>query len=626
MKLNPEQQKAVDHFNGPCVVTAVPGSGKTSTLSSRVVSLIRSKNIDPRNILCTTFTNKAANEMRERVANQIGDISSKIFINTFHGLCLAILRKYGHLVGLPSPFSIYNDKDQLELLDKVARMREYEAKDWELKQLAKASSDFREETKNPEYYLEGLTPVQIEIVNNYIKMLDELQAVDFSGMLYKCWKLLQNDRVASRMSDRFKYVLVDEAQDMNDVQYEIAKSIASHGNIFFVGDPNQSIFSWRGARPEKLNCINMDFDEVSKIVLPRNYRSTPQILSVAEKLIRHNDNASDVELISNQKDGSEVVYSEFRDRDREADAVVGKLHRLHENGYKWSDFAILYRTNNVTQQFEWRLRQREIPYRIVGGFSFFDRKEIKTTIAYLNFLVNPNDSISFARAATEPKRGLGKVAIGKIERFCHENKVSVQDDCVDRIPDLPKKARSEFHKLLKMFEKHRSSTKPISKVAMDVLEESGYYDLVTFQSKKDEAQSRRLDNVNQLISDIADFQDSKEGATLGDYLQTLQIMTSDAKEEEGEAVSLLTMHGSKGLEFPIVFVVCLEHGLVPHYRAVQERGEDEERRLFYVAMTRSRKQLFLTRSRSTKKFIRSSGKNIDVPVEPSQFLFEIDVV
>jgi DNA helicase-2/ATP-dependent DNA helicase PcrA len=626
MKLNPEQELAVDHFEGPCIVTAVPGSGKTRVLTERVVALIK-KGVAPKNILCTTFTNKAANEMRERVAAKVGESANEIFINTFHGLSLALLRKFPTLIGLQNPFSIYTEKDQIDLMGKVARMQGYEMTKDQLEFLGRTVNDFREDTENCERHVEHLSIAEKEVLQGYLKVIDELNAVDFSGILFKCWKLLENQKVVEILSNRFKFVMVDEAQDMNDIQYEITKRIGTHANLFYVGDYHQSIFSWRGARPDNLLRFKKDYPSVKEIVLPRNYRSTSDILRVAQRLIRHNDNAKDVELISVKGVGRPVRIEPTMHDESEADYVVSKIGNLRCK-YKLKDFAILFRIGSQSRVLEQRLRAAGIPYRIVGSYSFFDRREIKTALAYMQIVANPSDTVAFARAMAEPRRGVGDVAIGKIEKYCHENKVSVIDACkkIDNIDGLPPKARETVRSFVQNIVKYRDADakgEPIAKLAADLFDDMGYTGYLKELGLKNDKERQRLDGVNELLTNMADFYAASPKAKLNDYLQSVLLTTPDAQENEDDVVSLLTMHSAKGLEFPVVFIVgCNEH-VVPHHRAVSERGLDEERRLMYVAITRAQEFLYITHRNLKRKFDKSTGQNSFIHVKPSCFIYEI---
>lgn len=636
MKLNPEQQSAVNHLYGPCIVTAVPGSGKTRVLTTRVINLIKTHNINPKNLLCLTFTNKAANEMKERVRDTLGvDVASSIWISTFHHLCLAILRKHCHAIGLEKGFSIYDDKDQKELIQKIVRMREVDnVSPKTISHMARVINDYRENLETFDYVYGQVSEDKAEVLKEYLSLSDEFNAVDFSGMLYKTWRILkENVDVAQTLKSRFQYIMVDEAQDTNKIQYEIVKKIAGHGNLFVVGDYCQSIFSWRGARPENLSEIKKDFENVQEITLPRNYRSTMQILAAAEKLIRHNPDAKHIELHSERGDGYDVEVDVYNTPNHEASFVAAKVLDLYENyGYKYRDIAVCYRTNPQSQLIELAFRKMGIPYKVHGGFSFFDRREVKTTLSYLGFLSNPNDTIAFARAIGEPSRKVAKTTIGKLERICQTKKVSMLKACevIDELPGVTSVAKENLHIFAEITAKHRKMQEngmAPDAVADSFLKETGYYQHMVKESEKDDTSKRRVENVDQLILGIADFAAQKPGATISDYLHNVQIMTTETEDQE-DNVSLMTIHSAKGLEFPVVFVIGCEDDLLPHKFSKAEdsvnNSDDrvrEERRLMYVAVTRAQSRLFVSHCK-----LRAPSRNSGVkPSSPSPFIFEADL-
>lgn len=625
MNLNPEQQQAVDHVDGPCIVTAVPGSGKTRTLTARVVSLIK-HGASPSNILCLTFTNKAANEMRERVAAEVGGLADSIWISTFHSFFLAVLRKYGGEIGLSPGFSVYGDGDQRELIEKLARMHEYETNRWGISSIMKAANDFREDIVSFETVTRELRPVEAEIIKEYLETVKKFNAVDFSGILAETYRLFQKKpKAAEVLAKRFQYILVDEWQDTNTIQYETLKLIAQHhNNLFVVGDPQQSIFAWRGAKPENINRVREDFPDVKEITLPRNYRSTRQILGHAERLIRHNDDAKAVKLISEAGDGDPVRFWSFGTPEHEANGIAGAIMELADkHGYSWKDCAILYRMNALSKLPEVELRKMSIPYRIYGGFSFFDRSEVKTTMAYLKFAANPQDTHAFTKAIKTPSRGVGTTTVGRLERYCQEQNVDMLTACKNCMGiKMPATARSGIEKFTAIIEKYRAKNldgAPLQEIAEGLLTDSGYYQHMKDQSEKDQDWQRRIDNVNELLIDVAEYGNQNPNARLADYLQAMELMTSDDKEDSDNSVSLLTMHSAKGLEFPVVFIIGAERDIIPHKAALRERGEDEERRLMYVASTRAKKLLFLSHCQLRRKWGEGAQS-----VYPSPFLHEMN--
>ncbi|MHA2279377.1 MAG: ATP-dependent helicase [Promethearchaeota archaeon] len=605
---------AVSHHDGPCIVTAVPGSGKTRVLTSRAIALVKERDILPRNILCLTFTNKAANEMKERVAASLGSSAGQIWISTFHRLCLAILRKHGSLIDLPSNFSVYAAKEQDELMTKLARMHEYDPiSKYSIQKLTKAINDFREDIVDFEQHLQELNPLEVAIVKDYQETLDELNAVDFSGMLYKAWLILkENPAVCKAMANRFKFVLVDEFQDTNHVQYDILQRIAIHQNLFVVGDFQQCIYEWRGAKPENLKKFTKDFPSSSHIILPRNYRSTTPILRAAQNLIRNNYDARDVELHSDRGQGPNVRVSPFVDAEQEATIIAHNIQDLrHSHGYQWKDFAILYRANSLSRSPEMALRNRSMPYCIVGGFSFFDRMEIKTALSYLSLLVNPYDSINFARAVMNPKRGIGNDTIGKLEKLAETGSDPILNVCrTAKIPGMSSRAKTNLSKFVDLVDwyKSREGKIPLSTIAENLLKESGFYDQVKAIDKSEDNEKTRSENLDELIAGIAEFEERRSQPSVANYLQSIQLLTNDLQEEDEEdAIKLLTMHSAKGLEWPCVYVIGVERGRVPHAKAEAEGSTNEERRLLYVAMTRAKDYLHLTYCQTRRK--RPAGRS-----------------
>lgn len=625
MNLNPEQKLAASHFNGPCIVTSVPGSGKTSTLTARVINLINNK-VNPRNILCLTFTNKAANEMKERVTHHIGEQASQVWISTFHSFFLAILRKHGNLIGLPPNFSLYDEKDQLALLEKVARMRECEINSAGISFLAKVANDCRENLEDLSDNAD-LSDEHKEIIKEYFSCLKEFNAVDFSGILHYTYAILKNNEpVRKALADRFQFILGDEWQDTNTIQYEVIKMIASHQNLFVVADPQQSIFEFRGAKPENLNKMKRDFINTKEITLLRNYRSTSNILKCAQSLIRKNHDAKSVELISVHGQGSDVNFCVYASPEYESTGIANRIMELKDQyGYKWNDFAILYRSNMLSKVPEMTFRRMNVPYKIYGGFSFFDRSEIKTSLAYLSFLANAHDTIAFSRCIQTPKRQIGPSVIGKLERVCQDHKISILAACkkADLIDGISKSARKSLDDFLGVVEKYRHTTGKIGKTASEFLKEVGYYDYMKTESEKDADFKRRVDNIDELLLSVSDYELQKPNPTLSDYLHSVEIMTSDTKESDEDSVSLLTMHSAKGLEWKAGFIIGAEQGIIPHKRSLAEGNIQEERRLMYVATTRFQKHLDISYCENRRSFSTSAGAGKSNSCVPSMFIREL---
>jgi len=606
LKLNNEQKQAVEHFTGPCLVTAVPGAGKTFALTNRVIKL-KEKGVSPRNICCITFTNKAAQEMKDRVC-ALDSEARRVWVSTFHRLCVRILRRYGKLVSLREGFSIYDDDDASGLMLKSHRMwaamyDEDPVLDPQTRNALRARiNDLRESAKPFDLATED------DRLGLYLQELKSSNAVDFSGILYLAWKVLkENPDISKKISERFKFVLVDEAQDTNNIQYAITKLIATHGNIFMIGDYNQSVYSFRGANPENLNKFIEDFPETVKIILPRNYRSKAEILENARNIISLNSDAKDVNLISERGPGGEVFTRAYETEWQEAECIAQQMKSYQREGYNWEDMAVIYRLNKLSQPFEIGLSQNGIPYQTKGGQSFFSRKEIKTALSYLKLLVNPCDNTAFASAVVNPRRGVGDSLLGQIELFAKEKDISVTE-AAKQIKTRTKLARSGLDEFFSLLERKRSelaSEKNLMTIADELLKESGYH----YQLCKDAEEEKegpkslaRLENLEKFVEGIGDFEQLNPKADMQKFLQQIALVQDGDNNKNPDSVSLMTMHAAKGLEFPIVFVVGVNNELVPHSRSLQEKKEPEERRLFYVALTRAKDKLHVSYPTMVRKW------------------------
>lgn len=621
MNLNKEQALAVSHINGPCIVTACPGSGKTRVLTARAISLIKDHNISPKNILCLTFTNKAANEMMERISAVLGDDGRGVWVSTFHKLCIVVLRKFSSLAGLEPSFSIYTGKDQEELMTKIARMNDYDSDRQSVMSLIRNVNDFRENAQ--EFPDDGsLSNSEVIVLKEYLETLTEFNAIDFSGILYKTWKLLnKNPSIQVALSNKFKYLLIDEMQDTNRVQYSIIKSLASHSNLFVVGDVNQSVYAFRGAKPENIKVMHKDFDKVKEIILPRNYRSTKPILNAAKSLINFNNQEAEVDIISDRGDGPGVSVNSYYNQDQESEMLISNMLALKKKTKcKWKDFACLYRTNTLSRSLEIHLKSSGIPYRMVGGFSFFDRSEIKIVMSYLSLLVNPKDTISFSRAVSNPKRQVGTSVIGQLERISKTTNKPILEVCRDLSSvKLSKIAKNNIEEFVRMYEELHGIKDTLGNVAKKIIIRSGYFQFLKTQCENRnktgwEERQGRFDNVDDFLHGIQDFGETNPDATMTDYLQSLEFLRDiESEDNDNDQVTLLTMHAAKGLEWPCVFIIGAEAGIIPHYRSIQTGDIEEERRLMYVAMTRARDRLFISCCQ-----LRKHRKSF-----PSSFLNEI---
>lgn len=639
-KLNEEQQKVVTHDGGPCLVAAVPGAGKTRCIVERIKHLIDNGE-DRKSILAVTFTNKATKEMQERLEGEGYELGQMI-ISTFHSFCVKILRKCGHLLGYAENFTIYDSKDQeahmkqilkeMGMLRSAAALKKAEARELnededddnlqlfnpidiiKIVELVKNSLKTKEELEN------NYDPDQLDAVDKYNERLRENNAMDFTDLLYNTYILFEKyPKIAKHYSKRFKHILVDEVQDTNKAQYALIEHLMKiHENVILVGDEDQSIYGWRQAEPANIKkFINRHNPKIIK--LQHNYRSTPAILSKAQTLIEHNNDRIEKQLAATkgQKGGVKLVEAPGN---KEESRLVAKLilKLVNERGLEWSDCAVLYRANQVSHEFEEACRMNHIPYKVYGGFGFYDRKEVKTFMSYLRFLSNPKDIIAFHNCVNEPKRGIGEVARQKLWKESFSTGKSLIEICENPpskgATKLPKKAAAGAREFASLFT-GVDMDDPVPYVRQ-IATESGYIDaLQESDMKKNE---NRADNVLELVNSFEYWADKRENPKISDYLQEVQLLATGDEEDEidDNHVRLMTMHSAKGLEFPAVFMVACEEGMLPHHRSIEEGTLDEERRLAYVAMTRAEEWLIVTRAKSRWQYGEMKR------TVPSRFLFE----
>lgn len=628
-KFNPEQIEAIGHFQGPALVTACPGSGKTTVITERGATLIEKHGIQPQNILCITFTNKAANEMKERILARVGEGAKKMHISTFHSLCVSILRKASSKTGIDSNFTIFDTDDQKALIKKIAGSRGVARTDPQIYQIADAANSFREKLVSLEDYAQmaNVDHVDVTIIQEYLKKLKEYNAIDFSGLLYETYRLMkENPNVADILSRAFQFIQVDEGQDTNKVQIEIVFLLSKHGNVVVVGDFNQSIYKFRGADPENLNVFKDHFGNVKEYILPRNYRSHYEILECAERLIRNNPNAHETRLVCERGEGATVEYAKNHDPEEEANWLVYMIQRImSQEQLKYDDFAILYRVNSQSRAPELALKQAGIPYRLVGGFSFFNRREIKTAIAYLSLFVNPTDVMSFTRAIGEPARGVGEASQEKIETYAYKNGQNLLEACTsaDSIPRLPQKTKNAVKMFANAF---ASSAKEngLGGIARALFERSGYEAYIGQLTAKEQNKStNRSENLREFISSIEMYGRSNPNATLSDFIQYVKLLSSQDVDDNTPAVTMSTQHASKGTEYKVVFVIGAEHGYSPHFMSIEEGNEDEERRLFFVAVTRAKHGLYV--SSCSVRPTWGKGGYKEISRRPSPFIREMGI-
>ena len=633
MKLNPGQQQAVEYVRGPCLVLAGAGSGKTRVITNKIAHLIRNTGYQPRQIAAVTFTNKAAREMKERVAQTLGRKEAKgLMISTFHTLGLEIIKREYKALGMKSNFSLFDDQDQLALLKELTFDHLEEDKEL-LQQLVGQISNWKNALLTPEQ-AKGLARSErehtfAECYRRYELHLSSCNVLDFDDLITKPTLLFARDeQVCERWQQRICYLLVDEYQDTNTSQYQLVKLlVGKRANFTVVGDDDQSIYSWRGAQPKNLVQLSKDFPELRVIKLEQNYRSSGCILNAANILIANNPHVFEKQLFSNLGYGDPMKVITANNEDHEAERVVGELiahHFINKTDYK--DYAILYRGNHQSRIFEKMLMQNRIPYRISGGTSFFSRPEIKDLLAYLRVLTNPEDDSAFLRIVNTPRRGIGPATIQKLGEWANTRDKSLYQASFDlglgqTLSGQGLAALTNFTGWLADVEK-LVEREPLIAVR-DLLHGLDYQSWLFETSASPKAAEMRMKNVDQLFSWMAEMlegDDLNEPMTLAQVVTrfTLRDMMERGEEaEELDQVQLMTLHASKGLEFPYVFLVGMEEGILPHQSSIDEDNVDEERRLAYVGITRAQKSLFFTLCRERRQY----GELIRP--EPSRFLYEL---
>ncbi|WP_311516217.1 UvrD-helicase domain-containing protein [uncultured Anaerococcus sp.] len=624
--LNNMQKKAVLHDKGPLLVLAGAGSGKTRVLTTSIAYLIEEKNIDPRNIIAITFTNKAANEMKERIANLLHMDVSHLWIGTFHSICARILRMNIDKIGYDRNFTIYDTSDQKTLVKEIINDLGYKD-DVTPREALNVISQAKNKSMDPEEFLQINTyytksDIFYEIFKKYEEKKFYYNALDFDDLIDKVLYLfVRNKETLKYYQQKFEYVFVDEYQDTNNSQYELIKYFSGfYNNVTVVGDADQSIYSFRGADISNILNFEKDFADADVIKLEQNYRSTDKILDTANVLIENNSERKDKNLWTENKDGSLPVYKSTNTESEEAKFVMDNIKNLIVDGYEPRDFAILYRTNAQSRPFEEILMKNLVNYKVIGGLKFYDRKEIKDLVSYLKILVNNKDDLALKRIINEPKRGIGNKTIDDLEYIASKHNISMldlirEDEFNIFINERLRKSTNKFYQPLKDIFDNLSNYKIVDLIN-DVLDKSGYMKMLDSSfSVEDRA---RIDNINEFISSAAEYEENNPEDSIYDYLENLSLLSDlDKTEDKENSVSIMTMHSAKGLEFPIVFVVGLDEGLFPGKRSIDEGNIEEERRLFYVGITRAKEKLFLTSSKSR----RSYGK--PVFYKPSRFIDEI---
>lgn len=597
--LNKEQKSALNAIDGAILVTAGAGSGKTRLLTHRVAFLIDQKRVSPYNILAITFTNKAAGEMKERISQMV-DGADQVWISTFHSMCAKILRReISALTPFDKNFTIYSDTESEKAVKDIFEERSiFDEKDKLKKSLFYHLSAWKNGVMSLQEYLdchsddEDMRKIGM-LMSVYEDKLARLNALDFDDLLRKTYDLFKNNPdILNRYATRFEYILVDEFQDTNTVQYELVKMLASvHGNVFAVGDEDQCIYSWRGANFKNIFSFKKDFPNVKVFKLERNYRSTSSILNVANNVIKNNLTRLDKNMWTDKGEGEKpVLYNAYDERD-EALYVAKEIEKLTCQGFEYRDIAVLMRVNALSRAFEEAFLSYNIPHRIFGGFKFYERVEIKNIISYLRIFINKRDDISFERIVNFPKRGIGEGGLEKL-RALAEGKPLIETVCSELIfnqPALNKKLASFISTYKKL---EQEDKKPLSDFVKKVI--SGFEIKGAYSSGSEEDLNRLL-NIEQFISSVKEYEALNPDATLGDFLESITLKADSDEIGESGAVTIATIHAVKGLEFRAVFLVGIEEGLLPISRAIGNNSEiEEERRLLYVALTRAEERLFIT--------------------------------
>jgi len=618
--LTEAQREAVTHLDGPMLVVAGPGSGKTRVITRRVAWLA-SQGIAPRSILGLTFTNKAAEEMRSRL-DGLG-VTAGATLSTFHSLCARLLREFADRAGLKASFTIYDESDRKAALREACRESGLDFQLFPPARVLRRISRFKNQLQTPDDIsdqgYDHLSQVLKDYYQAYQKQLDRNAALDFDDLLMRIALLLEKDPdLADKLSRRYRYILVDEYQDTNPCQYRIAHKLAKkHGNFFVTGDPDQSIYGWRGADISNILAFEEDWQQAKVVRLELNFRSTPQVLDLADGLIKANTQRKDKRLIAQKDGGESPKLYEYWSETKEARGAVDWILELQtKHGLDYRDVALFYRTNAMSRALEEALYATRIPYQIVRGVEFYKRREIKDTLAYLRFLVNPSDHVALLRIINRPARGIGATSVQTVSQHAESTGVDMWEVLAD--PELAcvgAAARKRIQAFVKLIEELRTlMSRPVADILRTVFEKSGLKEVLETEKNED-----ALDNVQELISSAAHF-DEEESSGPEEYLRQLSLLSDpDTFDREAGSVSLMTLHAAKGLEFPAVLIVGVEDGIIPHERSrISAEGLEEERRLLFVGITRAEKFLALSfsRSRTVNGSARENG--------PSLFLADLE--
>lgn len=627
--MNSEQSEAIRTTEGPLLIMAGAGSGKTRVLTHRIAYLLDEKDVSPYNILAITFTNKAAKEMKARVEHLVGEEAQVIWMSTFHSMCVRILRRDADRIGIERNFTIIDPTDQKSVIKDVLKSENIDSKRFEPRMFIGAISNLKNELKTPEDAQKEANDFHSQMVatvyKGYQRQLSRNEALDFDDLIMTTINLFERvPETLEYYQNKFQYIHVDEYQDTNKAQYTLVKLLANKfKNLCVVGDSDQSIYGWRGADIQNILSFEEDYPEAKTIFLEQNYRSTKNILNAANEVIKHNSERKPKGLWTANSGGDKIQYYEAMTERDEAEYVVKEIMKHQRSGKKYSEMAILYRTNAQSRVLEETFMKSNIPYTMVGGQKFYDRKEIKDLLSYLRVIANSNDDISLQRIINVPKRGIGPSSVEKIQTYALQNNISMFDALaeVDFI-GLSKKVTQEcisFYEMIQNLIKEQEFLE-ISEIVDEVLQKSGYRDML---DREQSIESRsRLENLDEFMSVPKDYEENTplEEQSLINFLTDLSLVADIDEADTQNGVTLMTMHSAKGLEFPIVFIMGMEESLFPHIRAIKSEDDhemEEERRICYVAITRAEELLYITNATTRMLFGRSQSNM------PSRFLKEI---
>ncbi|WP_141604085.1 DNA helicase PcrA [Terrilactibacillus laevilacticus] len=618
--LNPQQLKAVKHSEGPLLLMAGAGSGKTRVLTHRIAHLILEKDIAPWNVLAITFTNKAAKEMKNRITSLVGPLANDIWVSTFHSMCVRILRRDIDRIGINRNFSILDTTDQLSVIKNILKDKNIDSKKFTprsiLGTISSAKNDLKTAKDFDKVAVGPYEEVVRDVYQDYEKRLRKNHSLDFDDLIMTTIHLFQEvPETLEYYQRKFQYIHVDEYQDTNRAQYLLVNMLSDRfKNLCVVGDSDQSIYKWRGADIQNILSFEEDYPNAEVILLEQNYRSTKKILAAANEVIQNNPRRKPKKLWTENVDGDMITVYQGGTEHEEGYYITGKMSELARSGYRYADMAVLYRTNAQSRVIEETLVKSNIPYRMVGGTKFYDRKEIKDLLAYLRLIANPDDDISLARIVNEPKRGIGLASMDRLADYAISQDLSlmgaIQEIEQTTVSKRAASALSTFGEQMINWTKMQEFLS-VTELIEEVLEKTGYR-----QALKDErtieAQSR-LENIDEFLSVSTEYEKNNEDKSLIGFLTELALDSDIDKEEEDEqnqsdnAVTLMTLHAAKGLEFPVVFLIGMEEGIFPHMRSLEDEEEmEEERRLAYVGITRAEKMLFLTCAKSRTLFGRTT--------------------